>query len=439
MPTHPIISVEGVSKKFCRSLKRTMLYGVRDVSHDVLGLPQTSNGLRPDEFWALDNVSFEVQPGECLGLIGPNGAGKSTLLKLLNGVTLPDKGTIKVGGRVGALLELGAGFHPMLTGRENIYLNAAILGLTKEEITEKFDTIVEFAGLEEFIDSPVKHYSSGMYVRLGFAVAAHAGPDIFLIDEALAVGDISFQSKCYAKMREFRDRGVTIIFVTHSLDLVAAHSSRVLLLQKGRIVTDGDAKAATDQFNKIVVLESCKPSVHSEDAAATANSVSALQQIEWKGLFNVNPSEDRYGSKEAEILEAGIFTLDHTPVQTLHRGQEYRIKIKVRHNQSMPGAIVSFVVKESTGRALCGTNTHFQNVEMGWMEKGTVVIVEFRQRTRLNPGEYLLSVGCQALGDSGYTTYDRRLDYLAFAVVGTNERHGIFDPEAVVSWAFFRT
>src|SRR4029450_7703032 len=189
-----------------------------------------------------DDVSFEVKRGECLGLIGPNGAGKSTLLKLLNGITLPDKGKIKVAGRIGALLELGAGFHPMLTGRENIYLSGAILGLGKDEIAEKFDAIVDFAGLEEFIDSPVKHYSSGMYVRLGFAIAAHAEPDVFLIDEALAVGDILFQSKCYAKLREFRDRGTTIIFVTHSLDLVSSHCSGALLIDKGTKMALGTPK-----------------------------------------------------------------------------------------------------------------------------------------------------------------------------------------------------
>src|ERR1044071_674512 len=216
MSTDTIISAEGVSKKFCRSLKHTMLYGVRDVACDVVGLSQSSNGLRQDEFWALDNVSFEVKRGECLGLIGPNGAGKSTLLKLVNGITLPDRGSIRVTGRIGALLELGAGFHPMLSGRENIHLSGAILGLSKDKLAEQFDAIVDFAGLEEFIDSPVKHYSSGMYVRLGFAIAAHADPDVLLIDEALAVGDVVFQSKCYAKLREFREQGITVIFVTHS-------------------------------------------------------------------------------------------------------------------------------------------------------------------------------------------------------------------------------
>ena len=183
-----------------------------------------------------------MKHGECLGLIGPNGAGKSTLLKLLNGITLPDKGAIKVARPRRRLVGIGRGISSDAYRPENIHLNGAILGLSKDEIAEKFDAIVDFAGLQEFIDSPVKHYSSGMYVRLGFAIAVHAEPDIFLIDEALAVGDISFQSKCYAKLREFRDRGITIIFVTHSLDLVTTHCSRAILLGKGNVIGNGRRK-----------------------------------------------------------------------------------------------------------------------------------------------------------------------------------------------------
>ena len=189
MSTDTAIRVDGVSKKFCRSLRRTMLYGVRDVACDMLGLTGHLASLRPDEFWAVNDVSFEIKQGECVGLIGPNGAGKSTLLKLINGVTLPDRGSIRVRGRIGALLALGAGFHPMLTGRENIHLSCAILGLGKNETARKLDSIVDFSGLEEFIDTPVKQYSSGMYVRLGFAVAVSADPDILIIDESMAVGD----------------------------------------------------------------------------------------------------------------------------------------------------------------------------------------------------------------------------------------------------------
>src|SRR5919197_1152735 len=234
MSNDTIISVEGVSKKFCRSLKRTMLYGARDVARDIFGLSQNSDGLRQDEFWALDNVSFEVKRGECLGLIGPNGAGKSTLLKLLNGIILPDKGKIKVTGRIGALLELGAGFHPMLTGRENIRLTGAILGLSEKDIAQTFDAIVDFADLKEFIDIPVKYYSSGMYVRLGYAIAAHLDRDVLLIDEVLAVGDVGFRAKCVRHIQNFLARGGSVILVSHDLGAVGSLCEPTLLMKSGR-------------------------------------------------------------------------------------------------------------------------------------------------------------------------------------------------------------
>lgn len=431
MSPDTIISVEGVSKKFCRSLKRTMLYGVRDAARDVFSFSQPiSNGLRPDEFWALDNVSFEVKRGECLGLIGPNGAGKSTLLKLLNGITLPDKGTIKTVGRICALLELGAGFHPMLTGRENIYLSGAILGLSKEEVAEKFDAIVDFAGLGEFLASPVKYYSSGMYVRLAFSIAAHAEPDVFLIDEAFAVGDISFQSKCFAKLQEFRERGITIILVTHGLDMVTFNCNRALLLNKGSAIREGTPKTVIDHYHKLIAMRASK----AKETKVENCRLSSRAEVEWEGLFNVNPNEDRYGSRKAEVLEAGMFDCDNIPVQVIERNRELTIKIKVRHNDSMPGAIVAFSIKDPRGVILCGTNTFYQGIDMGRFESGRIILVVFRQIIRVNPGNYLLSVACGAWEMDEYVVYDRRFDYIPFQVVGTRQRIGLFDPESEVEW-----
>ena len=191
MDDEVLVKVEGVSKKFCRDLKRSLWYGMKDISSELFGIHQNGQ-LRKNEFWAVNDVNFELKRGECLGLIGHNGAGKSTLLKMLNGLIKPDKGTITMQGRIGALIELGAGFNPILTGRENIYNNGAVLGFSKKEIDEKFDAIVDFAEIDEFIDTPVQNYSSGMKVRLGFAVAAQMEPDVLIIDEVLAVGDIGF-------------------------------------------------------------------------------------------------------------------------------------------------------------------------------------------------------------------------------------------------------
>jgi len=187
------IKVESVSKKYFKSPKRSMLYGVKDIARNTFGLSSHSDELRKDEFWAVDEVSFEVKKGETLGMIGPNGSGKTTMLKMLNGIFWPDKGKIAVKGRVGALIEVGAGFHPLLTGRENVYINAAILGMTKKETDKKFDDIIKFADIGDFLDVPVKHYSSGMFVCLGFAVAVHCEPEILLVDEVLAVGDLHLQ------------------------------------------------------------------------------------------------------------------------------------------------------------------------------------------------------------------------------------------------------
>jgi len=233
-----MVRVEGVSKKFCRDLKRSLWYGLKDAAADLIG-GHSSNGLRPDEFWALDGVSLELARGECLGLIGRNGAGKTTLLKMLNGLIKPDRGRIELTGRVGALISLGAGFNPILTGRENIYVNGSVLGLTKKEIDGKLAEIVEFAEIDDFIDTAVQSYSTGMQVRLGFAVATAMQPDVLLLDEVLAVGDVAFRAKCYERLARMRERAAFIL-VSHDTDQIARVCSKVLVLDLGRARYLGD-------------------------------------------------------------------------------------------------------------------------------------------------------------------------------------------------------
>lgn len=240
------IKVEGVSKKYCRDLKHTMLYGIQDIARNAVGLTSGSEKLRNGEFWALSDVSFEIKKGETLGIIGANGSGKTTLLKLLNGIFMPDKGRIEISGKAGALIEVGAGFHPMLTGRENIYVNGAILGMSKKEIDKKFDEIIDFADIGDFIDSPVKHYSSGMYVRLGFAVAVHSEPDILLIDEVLAVGDMNFRMKCIEEIKEFQKHGKTIIYVSHEMSTVKKICRSCIWLKGSKIEKLGDSNEVVD-------------------------------------------------------------------------------------------------------------------------------------------------------------------------------------------------
>lgn len=240
-----LVKAENVSKKFCRDLKKSLWYGLKDIGYEMLGRSQRENvGLRKDEFWALKNIDFELNRGECLGLIGRNGAGKTTLLRLLNGLIKPDSGKITMRGRVGAMIALGAGFNPILTGRENIYINGSVLGLTKKEIDKKIAEIIDFAEIEDFIDAPVLSYSSGMQVKLGFSVASILlEPDILLLDEVLAVGDLAFRNKSMRKMNQFINKANALIFVSHNLDQIRVLCDRVMILNQGKIIYYGN----TDQ------------------------------------------------------------------------------------------------------------------------------------------------------------------------------------------------
>jgi len=231
-----------------------MLYGIKDIGRNMLGLCSNSDMLRKNEFWAVNDVSFELKKGETLGIIGQNGSGKTTLLKMLNGIFWPDNGKISIKGRVGAIIQVGAGFHPMLTGRENIYINGAILGMNKKEMDNKFDDIVKFAHIGDFIDSPVKYYSSGMYVRLGFSVAVHCEPDILLVDEILAVGDLAFALKCHRKISEIRQSGKTVVIVSHNIQAIRNVCNKILWLNDGKLKEIGEVHHVCDLYEEDVIV-----------------------------------------------------------------------------------------------------------------------------------------------------------------------------------------
>jgi lipopolysaccharide transport system ATP-binding protein len=246
--TTPILEVSNLSKKFCRHLKRSLFYGINDILTEISGRDRISHKLRPQEFWAIENISFQLHPGEALGLIGANGAGKTTLLRIISGLIKPDTGYVKIRGKIAPLIALGAGFNPILTGRENIYINMSILGLTTPEITKKLADVIEFAEIHEAIDTPVQTYSSGMVARLGFACAVHIEPDILLIDEVLAVGDIKFRMKCYQRLAELRKKGTAFILVSHNPHVILNICQSSIYLNKGKLIDFGKTIEVIRQY-----------------------------------------------------------------------------------------------------------------------------------------------------------------------------------------------
>ncbi|MFH2046108.1 MAG: ABC transporter ATP-binding protein [Pseudomonadota bacterium] len=294
-----LIKVENVSKKFCRSLKRSLWYGMKDLGSELIGSHCGNEELRQDEFWAVKDVSFELKRGECLGLIGPNGAGKSSLLKMLNGLIKPDSGRIEMHGRVGALIELGAGFNPILTGRENIYVNGAVLGFTKEEVDRKFDDIVEFAEIVEFIDTPVQYYSSGMKVRLGFAVAVQMDPDILIIDEVLSVGDVGFRAKCFNAIYGMMQKAA-VILVTHAMPQVSRICTNLIVIDFGKVCYHGkDVASGID-----IYYNHFQPEEHSLVVGGSGKAI--VNKIELRSGEKANINEVIFGEDLYVLIQFNV-------------------------------------------------------------------------------------------------------------------------------------
>jgi lipopolysaccharide transport system ATP-binding protein len=255
--TEVVISVKNVSKKFCRDLRRSLLYGVRDIATELMG-GKRQETLRTKEFWALKDINFELRRGQALGLVGANGAGKSTLLRIISGLIKPDIGTVKIKGRVAPLIALGAGFNPLLTGRENIYANMSILGLSTQEIEARFQEVIDFAEIWDAIDAPVQNYSSGMAARLGFACAIHTEPEILLIDEVLAVGDIKFKAKCYRKLHQLRQQGTSFVLVNHNPQAILSVCDSAIYLVKGELIASGATETVIEKYEEDLFLDSKK-------------------------------------------------------------------------------------------------------------------------------------------------------------------------------------
>jgi lipopolysaccharide transport system ATP-binding protein len=397
------IKVENVSKKYCKSLRKSMLYGIKDIARNSLGLSSNSHILRKDEFWAVDDVSFKVKKEQTLGIIGPNGAGKTTILKMLNGIFWPDKGKITIKGRVGALIAVGAGFHPMLTGRENIYLNGAILGMSKKEIDKKFDAIVEFADIGDFLDTPVKFYSSGMFVRLGFSVAIHCEPDILLIDEVLSVGDVDFQSKSFKKMQEILNRGVSIVFVSHNLDAVRRVCKKAVFLNHGKLVAAGESEEIILKYQKDMFLSA------NEDFR-NSNKI-AQEKIQ------------RRGTGEAKIINVHILDKNGMAKSIFKIGEEIIVRIHYFAPQRIRKPVFLVGIKHSNGTYCVEADSEKDGVNLDFISgKGCIKIVF--DNFNLAPGTYMMSVALRWKGAVDYA--DMWKNTLRFYIEGPHHMKGLF-------------
>jgi lipopolysaccharide transport system ATP-binding protein len=368
VPADILIDVKHVSKKFCRGLKHALLYGVRDVGSELLGR-NGHHDLRPGEFWAVDDVSFQVRRGECLGLIGANGAGKSTLLKMLNGLIKPDRGKIIMRGRAGAMIALGAGFNPILTGRENIYNNAAVLGLSKREVDRKLDMIIDFAELDGgAIDAPVQTYSSGMHVRLGFAVAAMlVRPDVLLLDEVLAVGDIGFVIKCLNTVRSIAQDSATV-FVSHSMQFVSSFCSRVAVLHHGSLLTDGPPAEGIDRYLAQFPVQSNL----SGTGQAVIERVASMMSV--------------VGTSGKEIV--------------LRQGDGFECTVRVSIGPGFRGVarVVVYIMDEAMDAIICCPVQNSDSTEL-LLEAGSHELALPLGRVDLNAGKYCLTVGVTSVPD----------------------------------------
>lgn len=380
------------------------------------------------EHYALQNLSFEIKKGECVGIIGTNGAGKSTILKIITGVLNPTDGDVKINGRISALLELGAGFNSEYTGIENVYLNGTMIGFSKEEIDAKMDDILAFADIGDFVYQPVKTYSSGMFVRLAFAVAINIEPEILIVDEALSVGDVFFQAKCYRKFEEFKKMGKTILFVSHDLGSISKYCDKVVLLNKGKKIDEGLPNEMIDLYKKILVNQ-----FDDEDTQDTEQKDYVDNKKGWKENFVINPNTIEYGERDAEIIDFCVVDNKGKFTNTIDLGKEYSIKLKIRFNKKVHDPIIAVSIKNLQGTEICGTNTMYERIFVEGTDKGDERIITFTQKMNLNGGEYLISLGCTGYKGDDFVVYHRLYDVINLSVISDKKSVGFYDIESKIT------
>lgn len=410
------ISIEHISKVY------KLYRGRADRLKDALHLTRRQTY---QDYYALSDVNFTVKKGETVGLIGTNGAGKSTLLKIITGVLTPSSGQVEVNGRISALLELGAGFNNEYTGLENIYFNGTLLGYTREQMEERVPRILEFAGIGDYINQPVKMYSSGMFARLAFAMAINVEPDILIVDEALSVGDIYFQSKCFKKMDEIKRNGTTVLLVTHDMSSVVKYCDRVVVLNHGKVVKEGNPKEMVDIYKKILVNQ------YDENKPENQEKLSVGKDT-WMSRLSLNSENVLYGSGKARIVDFGLFDENGNITGLILKKSTFEIKMKVEFTEDVEYPIFAFTIKNVRGAEVTGTNTMFERLEVPLARTGETYVVTFKQKALLQGGEYLMSFGCTGYENAEFTAYDRLYDVANLTIVSEQDTVGVFDMDSRV-------
>jgi lipopolysaccharide transport system ATP-binding protein len=433
------ISVRGISK----------CYQIYDAPRDRLKqfiIPRLQRLARQQsrqyfrEFWALKDISFEVRKGETVGIIGRNGSGKSTLLQIICGTLTPTAGTVETVGRIAALLELGSGFNPEFTGRENIYMNGAVLGLTREEIDERFDSIVSFADIGQFVDQPVKTYSSGMSVRLAFAVQAQVDPDILIVDEALSVGDVKFQTKCFTRLKQLKESGTSILLVTHASEQIVTHCSSAILLNNGIQLETGEPRRVVNRYMDLLFgkekREIGTPRVQpGEPSQAITKAEAAYQLSEAEDVFatraGYNSHEYRWGDGTASILDFYLAADAEPYPSAITEGQSVTLAISVKFHCDMLRPILGITIKTKDGVTVSGTNSEIVGLQdlQVLFKSGSVVYAKSDFRCGLGPGDYFISLGVVTRENDELIPHDRRYDSIHFVVQSHNRFYGLADLE----------
>lgn len=476
MPAENVIAIKDVTK----------IYRLYDKPIDRLKESMSlTHKQRHKDFYALNSLSFTVEKGQTVGIIGTNGSGKSTILKIITGVLTPTSGQVEVEGKISALLELGAGFNMDYTGIENIYMNGTMMGYSKKEMDEKLREILDFAEIGDFVHQPVKTYSSGMFVRLAFALAINVEPEILIVDEALSVGDVFFQSKCYRKMEEIRKNGTTIVMVTHDMGSIIKYCDKVILLNRGEFIAQGKAGLMVDLYKKILAnqLDSLKRDLARLNGAEDGEPTEALPGDKaartgsrsmgagsgrgdgtgaggaagaggtgagdagdagaddagssgtgglMKDQLTINPSRTEYGDGRAEIFDLGLVDARGNVTNLLLKGELFTIRERIRFQTEVQSPIFTYTIKDKKGTELTGTNTMFENTQVEPVKQGDIYDVSFRQRMTLQGGEYLLSMSCTGFEQGEHVVYHRLYDVANITVISNKNTVGVYDMESEV-------